>query len=67
MHNVHYQLSLMNQARQAIKEDRYPYFLRQFFRTLYNDQPELYPKWAVDALRTVGVDLINGSEGDQMN
>lgn len=65
MHNVHYQLSLMGQARLAIKEDRYPNFLHQFFNTLYNGQPELYPKWAVDALRTVGVDLINGSEGVQ--
>ncbi|TPR07109.1 Ferric reductase like transmembrane component family protein [Aspergillus niger] len=31
MHNVHYLLSLMGSARQAIIEDRFPAFLRDFF------------------------------------
>lgn len=59
IHNVHYQLNLMGQARKAIKEDRYPEFLHKFFSTLYDGQKDQYPQWAVDALRTVGVDLLS--------
>jgi queuine tRNA-ribosyltransferase catalytic subunit len=57
MHNVHYQLTLMKNARQAIIEDRYPAFLKEFFGNLYDDKSK-YPQWAVDALRGVGVDLL---------
>ncbi|KAL1954020.1 hypothetical protein VTO42DRAFT_1841 [Malbranchea cinnamomea] len=57
MHNVHYLLSLTGSARQAIIEDRYPAFLRDFFRKLYRD-PSNFPQWVVDALRGVGVDLL---------
>ena len=57
MHNVHYQLNLMKEVRQAIVEDRYPKFLRDFFGSLYDDRAK-YPRWAVDALRGVGVDLL---------
>ncbi|KAI0387496.1 Queuine tRNA-ribosyltransferase [Hypomontagnella monticulosa] len=56
MHNVWYQLNLMREVRTAIIADRYPAFLRQFFADLYPDKAQ-YPKWAVDALRGVGVDL----------
>ncbi|KZF25538.1 Queuine/other tRNA-ribosyltransferase [Xylona heveae TC161] len=57
MHNVHYLLSLMRSARQAIIEDRYAAFLKNFFSLLYSD-PTKYPEWAVTALRGVGVDLL---------
>ncbi|EFQ91962.1 hypothetical protein PTT_11067 [Pyrenophora teres f. teres 0-1] len=57
MHNVHYQLNLMRLAREAIMEDRYPHFVKGFFSTLYSGDKERYPKWAVDALKGVGVDL----------
>jgi len=57
MHNVHYQLNLMRRAREAILEDRYPAFIRQFFAQLYDDKRD-YPEWAVDALQGVGVDLM---------
>ncbi|KAI0111962.1 Queuine tRNA-ribosyltransferase [Daldinia grandis] len=56
MHNVWYQLGLMKQVREAIIADRYPAFLRRFFANLYPDQAN-YPKWAVDALQGVDVDL----------
>jgi queuine tRNA-ribosyltransferase catalytic subunit len=58
MHNVHYQLNLMKNARQAILEDRYPAFVKQFFRDLHEDKRD-YPDWAVDALAGVGVDLMS--------
>jgi len=57
MHNVHYQLNLMRLIREAILEDRYPRFIRDFFGKLYAGKKEKYPEWAVGALRGVGVDL----------
>lgn len=58
MHNVHYLLSLVRQARDAIIKDEYPAFLKHYFGKLYARQSELYPEWAVDALKGVGVDLL---------
>ncbi|KAI1379418.1 Queuine tRNA-ribosyltransferase [Hypoxylon crocopeplum] len=58
MHNVWYQLNLMREVRNAIIADAYPAFLREFFANLYPDK-ERYPRWAVDALRDVGVDLYS--------
>ena len=58
MHNVHYQLSLMGRAREAIKEDKYPQFVKDFFHALYRGDKLQFPIWAVDALKTVGIDLL---------
>lgn len=58
MHNVYYQLQLMRNARLAIQEDRYPEFVKQFFNDWYNGEKEKYPQWAVDSLKTVGIDLL---------
>lgn len=49
----------MGSVRQAIIEDRFPAFLREFFSKLYGDKSN-YPDWVVGALRRVGVDLIAG-------
>jgi len=57
LHNVHYLLNLMRQAREAILEDRYPVFVKAFFRKLYSTKEEL-PNWAIDALKGVGIDLL---------
>jgi queuine tRNA-ribosyltransferase catalytic subunit len=48
----------MSQAREAIKQDRYLPFVRNFFSTLYHGDKSQYPTWAIDALRTVGIDLL---------
>lgn len=48
----------MAQAREAIRQDRYVQFVRNFFRTLYHGDKLQYPTWAVDALKTVGIDLF---------
>ncbi|KAI9704845.1 MAG: hypothetical protein M1836_006625 [Candelina mexicana] len=56
IHNVTYLLSLMKSARKAIIEDRYPAFLRAFFRKLYI-HPRSIPEWAISALRGVNIDL----------
>ncbi|KAF2198364.1 queuine tRNA-ribosyltransferase [Delitschia confertaspora ATCC 74209] len=58
IHNVYYQLNLMKRAREAIIEDQYPAFVKEFFANLYDDKSK-YPKWAVDALSGVGVDLLS--------
>jgi len=57
MHNLHYLLNLMDLARKAIIEDRFPAFIKGFFATLYRER-NAYPSWAVGALRDVGVDLL---------
>jgi queuine tRNA-ribosyltransferase catalytic subunit len=48
----------MGQVRQAIKQDRYPEFVRSFFNTLYHGEKLKYPKWAIDALNSVGINLL---------
>lgn len=58
IHNVWAQLALMSRVREAIIEDRFPAFLKKFFADWYNEDKAQYPDWAVEALRTVGVDLM---------
>lgn len=55
MHNVHWMLDLMKRARTAILEDEYPAFARQFFSEYFGEKGP--PKWAVDALKGVGIDI----------
>lgn len=58
IHNVWYQLALMRSVREAIIEDRFPALLRKFFSDLHGGDKTKYPDWAVEALGTVGVDLM---------
>lgn len=58
MHNVWYQLQLMRDVRTAIIEDRYPAFLKQFFFDKHGGDKTQYPEWAVEALKMVGVDIL---------
>lgn len=58
IHNVHYLLDLMRRVREAIIADRYPAFLREYFATLYAGDKKKYPGWVVEALKSVGVDLM---------
>lgn len=55
MHNVHHLLSLMKAARDAIIEDRFPGFVREFFAAYYKDRQ--VPSWAIEALEVVGISL----------
>jgi queuine tRNA-ribosyltransferase catalytic subunit len=64
IHNVFYQLDLMGKVRKAIKEDLYPKFVCDFFKTLYHGDKQRYPKWAVDALNSVGINLLE-DQGDR--
>ncbi|CAG8740035.1 14751_t:CDS:2, partial [Racocetra fulgida] len=58
IHNIAYQLRLMRNIRQAIIEDKFPSFVKQTFRDLFGSE-EKYPVWAVNALRSVNIDLLS--------
>lgn len=55
MHNVHHLLSLMKAARDAIIKDKFPHFIHHFFARYY--QGRQIPKWAIEALEMVGINL----------
>lgn len=57
-HNVVFQARLMGGAREAIFAGTFPAYLRSFFANYFGETG--YPKWCVDALRSVGVDLLEG-------
>ncbi|KAJ2451556.1 Queuine tRNA-ribosyltransferase catalytic subunit 1 [Coemansia sp. RSA 2336] len=54
VHNIAFQMRLMRDIRTAIVEDRYPQFIRSFMKTRFG---KTVPRWIVDALKSVGVDL----------
>ena len=57
IHNIAFQLRLMTDVRSAIKADCFPEFIRSYFVTLLPDKD--YPGWAVEALKSVGVNLLS--------
>jgi queuine tRNA-ribosyltransferase len=58
IHNLVFQAQVMGGARDAILEGRFPEYLRSFFFDYFGDTG--YPEWCVNALRSVGVDLMQG-------
>jgi len=59
LHNLAFQARVMGQARDAIMNGTFPTYLRTFFADYFGDVG--YPEWCVNALRTVGVDLLEGN------
>ena len=57
MHNIAHQLRLMEDIREAIRNDLFPQFIQKFFITLFPDKN--YPEWAVNALKSVNIKLLN--------
>ena len=57
MHNIAHQLRLMDDIREAIRNDLFPQFIQKFFITLFPDKN--YPEWAVNALKSVNIRLLN--------
>lgn len=57
MHNVHFQLDLMRQARDAIRADCFPDFLVQWLSRYLCIGQNPWPIWMVSALRQVGIEL----------
>lgn len=66
MHNITYMLNLVSSARMAIVSDCFPQWVRKFFNDRFPekngsslpDKAERYPSWAVNALRAVGINLL---------
>lgn len=56
VHNVYFQLRLMREMREAITKDEFPNYVQQFFKGYFKD-PSKYPAWAVNALKSVNVNL----------
>ena len=50
----------MGGARAAIIKGTFPQYLKEFFASYYGDAG--YPEWCVNALKSVGVDLLDGIE-----
>ncbi|CAA7261610.1 unnamed protein product [Cyclocybe aegerita] len=60
LHNVVFQAQVMGRAREAIAAGTFPDYLRSFFAGYFGDAG--YPEWCIHALRSVGVDLLEGSQ-----
>ncbi|CAG8436211.1 7101_t:CDS:2 [Funneliformis caledonium] len=58
IHNVSYQLRLMNDIRKAIINDEFPSFVQKFFKELFGGKDK-YPIWAVNALKSVNIELLS--------
>ncbi|KAJ7703159.1 tRNA-guanine(15) transglycosylase-like protein [Mycena rosella] len=54
LHNIAFQARIMGGARDAILNGTFPDYLRTFFANYF----DAYPEWCVNALRSVGVDLV---------
>lgn len=50
----------MGGARNAILEGKFPEYLKKFFADYYGENG--YPQWCCEALKSVGVDLLEGLE-----
>ena len=50
----------MGGARYAIMTGTFPEYLKRFFADYFGDRG--YPEWCVNALRSVGVDLLENME-----
>ncbi|KAI9487096.1 MAG: queuine tRNA-ribosyltransferase [Benjaminiella poitrasii] len=58
IHNIAFQLRLMRNMREAIKKDEFPSWIKTFFHNYFGGDKTKYPQWSVNALQSVGVDLL---------
>ncbi|KAF8893777.1 tRNA-guanine(15) transglycosylase-like protein [Infundibulicybe gibba] len=56
LHNITFEAQVMGRARSAIFAGSFPEYLKSFFASYFGDAG--YPAWCVNALRSVGVDLL---------
>ncbi|KAI0675231.1 Queuine tRNA-ribosyltransferase [Trametes maxima] len=63
-HNLVFQARVMGGARDAILNGTFPDYLKRFFADYFGGAG--YPEWCVNALRSVGVDLLESSPGAQV-
>ncbi|KAH0589083.1 hypothetical protein H2248_004854 [Termitomyces sp. 'cryptogamus'] len=60
LHNITFQAQVMGRARSAILNGTFPDYLQSFFAEYFGDTG--YPEWCVNALRSVGVDLLENKQ-----
>ena len=56
LHNLTFQAQVMGGARDAIMNSTFPSYLKTFFADYFGQDG--YPEWCGNALRSVGVDLL---------
>lgn len=56
VHNIAFQLRLMTEMRDSIKEDTFPEFVKEFMKEHFAESSE-FPKWIVEALKSVNIEL----------
>ncbi|KAK2463254.1 hypothetical protein APHAL10511_004909 [Amanita phalloides] len=59
LHNITFQAQVMGRTRAAIIAGTFPHYLQSFFADYFGDAG--YPEWCVNALRSVGVDLLENA------
>ena len=70
-HNVVFEARLMGGARDAIMEDRFPAYVRDFFDRYFraadknNKTTITYPRWCIDALCSVSIDLLESADSNE--
>ncbi|KAL6443859.1 hypothetical protein ACFW04_001715 [Cataglyphis niger] len=56
VHNVAFQMKLMRDIRDSIKEQRFPRFIQEYMLAVYPNKD--YPIWIINALEAVNVTLL---------
>lgn len=56
VHNVAFQMKLMQDIRNSIKEQRFPKFIQEYMLAVYPNKD--YPIWIINALEAVNVSLL---------
>ncbi|KAF7315631.1 Queuine tRNA-ribosyltransferase [Mycena indigotica] len=64
IHNIVFQAQVMGGARDAIIAGTFPQYLKAFFAGYFADAG--YPEWCVNALQSVGVDLLEGLDPSEV-
>lgn len=55
MHNITYLCNLMERVRNAIMNNKFEIFVKEFMNKMFKNGVSTYPKWAVDAFKCVGI------------
>lgn len=56
VHNIAFQMKLMQDIRNSIKEQRFPRFIQDYMLIVYPNKD--YPTWIINALQAVNVTLL---------
>ncbi|XP_015433721.1 PREDICTED: probable queuine tRNA-ribosyltransferase [Dufourea novaeangliae] len=56
VHNIAFQMKLMQDIRRSIEEQKFPEFIQQFMLDLYPNKE--YPSWIINALKAVNIKLL---------